>query len=61
MLVLTRKRNQKITIGKDAEIKISILEINAKYVKIGIDAPKNIPVFRQEIYVQVSELQREAC
>ncbi len=54
MLVLTRKPNQTIMIGDDIEV--SVLSVAGEKVRIGISAPKDIPVFRTEIYV---EIQRE--
>jgi carbon storage regulator len=49
MLVLTRKSNQSIMIGDDIEV--SVLIIGEK-VRIGIQAPRNIPVFRKELYLE---------
>ena len=54
VLVLTRKSNQSIMIGDDIEI--SVLAIMGEKVRIGIDAPRSIPVFRKEVYI---EIQRE--
>jgi carbon storage regulator len=54
MLVLTRKLNQTIVI--DGNIKVKIVEINDGGVKLGIDAPKTIPVHRQEVF---EEIQKE--
>jgi carbon storage regulator len=51
MLVLTRKGNQSIMIGD--EIEISVLAIMGEKVRIGIDAPRSIPVFRKEVYVEI--------
>ncbi len=51
MLVLTRKINESINIGKDIEI--FIVEIKDDHVKIGIKAPKDVPVHRQEIYKSI--------
>jgi carbon storage regulator len=48
MLVLTRKVNESITIGND--IVVSILEIRGTQVRVGIEAPKRMPVHRTEIY-----------
>ncbi len=51
MLVLTRKPNESIIIGED--IRITLLSIDADRVKIGIDAPKNMRVFRYETLKKV--------
>ena len=51
MLVLTRKTNQSIMIGD--EIEISVLGVSGDKVRIGISAPKNVPVFRKEVYVSI--------
>lgn len=53
MLVLTRKVNQSIMIGDDIEI--TVLEVRGEQVRLGIRAPKNVMVHRQEIYVQILE------
>ena len=53
MLVLTRKTNQSIMIGD--EIEISILSVAGDKVRIGIDAPRDIAVFRKEVYVAIDE------
>jgi carbon storage regulator len=55
MLVLTRKSNQSIMIGD--EIEISVLSVMGEKVRIGIQAPQKVPVFRKEIYL---EIHREA-
>jgi carbon storage regulator len=54
MLVLTRKSNQSIMIGD--EIEISVLSVMGDKVRIGIQAPRSIPVYRREVYVAI---QRE--
>jgi len=51
MLVLTRKSNQSIMIGDDIEI--SVLSVIGEKVRIGIQAPQAIPVFRKEIYLEI--------
>jgi carbon storage regulator len=51
VLVLTRKSNQSIMIGDDIEI--SVLAIMGEKVRIGIDAPRSVPVFRREVYVEI--------
>ena len=53
MLVLTRKGNQSIMIGDDIEV--SVLSIMGEKVRIGIDAPRDVPVFRKEVYVEIQE------
>jgi carbon storage regulator len=53
MLVLTRKSNQSIMIGDDIEI--SVLSIMGEKVRIGIEAPRAVPVFRKEVYVEIQE------
>ena len=53
MLVLTRKSNQSIMIGDDIEI--SVLAIMGEKVRIGIQAPRDIPVFRKEVYLEIQQ------
>ncbi len=59
MLVLTRKGNQSIMIGDDIEI--SVLAIMGEKVRIGIEAPRSIPVFRKEVYVEIQRDRAEAA
>ncbi|HEY3189265.1 MAG TPA: carbon storage regulator CsrA [Solirubrobacteraceae bacterium] len=53
VLVLTRKSNQSIMIGDDIEV--SVLSIMGEKVRIGIQAPRDIPVFRREVYLEIQE------
>ena len=55
MLVLTRKSNQSIMIGDDIEV--TVLSIMGEKVRIGIQAPRDIPVFRTEVYLEIQEEQ----
>lgn len=59
MLVLTRKQGQLINIGDD--IKIKIVEIGQNFVRLGIEAPKEMPVFREELYDKLKQLNKEAA
>lgn len=59
MLALSRKENESIIIGNDIEI--TILEVKGEQVKIGINAPKSIPVYREEVYAQIKEANKEAA
>jgi carbon storage regulator len=53
MLVLTRKSNQSIMIGDDIEV--SVLAIMGEKVRIGIQAPRDVPVFRKEVYLEIQD------
>ncbi len=53
MLGLTRKSNQSIMIGDDIEV--SVLSIMGEKVRIGIQAPRSIPVFRKEVYLEIQQ------
>jgi carbon storage regulator len=53
MLVLTRKSNQSIMIGDDVEV--SVLAIMGEKVRIGIEAPRDVPVFRKEVYLEIQQ------
>jgi carbon storage regulator len=58
MLVLTRKSNQSIMISDDIEV--SVLAIMGEKVRIGIQAPRDIPVFRKEVYLEIQQERGEA-
>lgn len=59
MLVLSRKTNQSIMIGKDIEI--VVLDVQKDQIKVGIRAPKEVSVFRKEIYLEIQEQNRSAA
>lgn len=58
MLALSRKKNEAIVI--DNNIEITILEVKGDQVKIGINAPKEVSVYRKEVYMQIQESNKEA-
>lgn len=58
MLALSRKVNESIVIGNDIEI--TVLEVKGDQVKLGINAPKAVPIYRKEIYLQIQEANKEA-
>ena len=53
MLVLTRKASQAIMIGDDVEI--SVLAVSGDKVRIGIDAPRAVPVYRKEVWLEIQQ------
>jgi carbon storage regulator len=57
MLVLTRKSNQSIMIGDDIEV--SVLSIVGEKVRIGIQAPRDVPVFRTEVFLEIQQERGE--
>ena len=59
MLILTRKTNEKIKIGN--EITLSIIEIKGEQVKIGVEAPKEVKVFRQDVFNAIKNENRAAA
>jgi carbon storage regulator len=58
MLVLTRKSGQKLII--DNNIVVTILETRGEAVKIGIDAPKTVSIYREEVYEEIIKANRQA-
>ena len=58
MLILTRKLNESINISDN--ITITILEIDRGQVRLGIEAPKDVAIFRNEIYEQIIEQNKKA-
>ena len=59
MLILTRKLGESITIGDS--IRVSVLGIRGRQVRLGIDAPSDVVVHREEIYVKIQEENRKAA
>ncbi len=59
MLALSRKKDESIIINDDIEI--TIIEIKGDQVKLGISAPKSVPIYRKEVYVQIQEANKEAA
>ena len=55
MLILTRRIGESVVIGENADINIKVLEVRGSQVKLGIDALKEIPVHREEIYQRIQE------
>ena len=58
MPALSRKKNEAIIINNNIEV--TILEVKGDQVKIGITAPKEVPVYRKEVYAQIQNANREA-
>jgi len=58
MLALSRKKNEAIIINNNVEI--TILEVKGDQVKVGITAPREVPVYRKEVYLQIQEANKEA-
>jgi len=58
MLVLARKRNQNIVI--DGRIRVRVVRLDREVVKLAVEAPRSIPVFRQEIYDDIQKNNRAA-
>ncbi|MCR5772299.1 carbon storage regulator, CsrA [Butyrivibrio fibrisolvens DSM 3071] len=58
MLALSRKKNEAIIVNNNIEI--TVLEIRGDQVKLGIAAPKEIPIYRQEVYAQIQAENKKA-
>ncbi|NLG05055.1 MAG: carbon storage regulator CsrA [Clostridia bacterium] len=58
MLALSRKKNEALII--DNTIEVTILDIKGDQVKIGIAAPKEVPIYRKEVYLQIQEANKAA-
>ena len=58
MLALTRKKGESLVINNNVEI--TVLEIRGDQIKLGLTAPRDVPVYRKEIYVQIQEENENA-
>ena len=58
MLALTRKKGEALVLNNNIEV--TILEIRGDQVKIGVSAPKEVPIYRKEVYMQIQEANKEA-
>ena len=58
MLALSRTKGEALMINNGIEI--TVLDIKGEQVKIGISAPKEVPVYRKEVYIQIQEANKEA-
>ena len=58
MLALSRKKNEALVINNNVEV--TILEIKGDQVKLGITAPKEVPIYRKEVYLQIQESNQDA-
>ncbi|MDD6810725.1 MAG: carbon storage regulator CsrA [Lachnospiraceae bacterium] len=58
MLALSRKKNEALIINNNVEI--TVLEIKGEQVKLGISAPKEVPIYRKEVYIQIQDSNKEA-
>ena len=58
MLALSRKKNEALVINN--KVKITVLEIKGEQVKLGISAPREVPVYRKEVYVQIQDANQES-
>ena len=59
MLILSRRVNEKIVIGDD--VIVSVVEVRGDQVKLGIEAPRNVKVFRQEVFDAIQEENKMAA
>lgn len=59
MLALSRKKDEALII--DNNIEITVIDIKGDHVKLGITAPKSVPVYRKEVYLQIQEANKESA
>lgn len=58
MLALSRKKNEALVINNNVEI--TVLEIKGEQVKLGISAPREVPIYRKEVYEQIQDANQES-
>ncbi len=59
MLALSRKKDEAIVINNNVEIKV--IEVKGDQVKLGITAPKSVPIYRKEVYLQIQEANQASA
>lgn len=59
MLILTRKPGESIYIGE--QIKVTVVELKGNQIRVGVEAPKELRIYREEIYLQILEENKEAA
>lgn len=59
MLIITRRPGQRIMLGDD--VTLHVMEINGNNVRLGVEAPKSLPVYREEIWVSVKQENKAAA
>lgn len=58
MLALTRRKNESLVVNNNIEI--TVLEVRENQVKLGIKAPKEVPIYRKEVYMQIQDENKSA-
>ena len=58
MLAISRKKGESLIINNNIEI--TVLEVKGEQIKLGIAAPKEVPIYRKEVYMQIQEANKEA-
>ena len=59
MLILTRKTGEAILIGED--IRVVVTSVDQNKVKLGIESPAHVPIYREELYLKIQENNRQAA
>jgi len=59
VLILTRKVGESITIG-DGSVTVSVMDIKGRQVRLGIDAPAEMPIHRMEVFIKIKEANQQA-